>query len=390
MLTVIKLRILRLRDDYLIFVIMTVMALGLTAVFGASMGSYKPTVLIINEDNSKYSQMFIEELKVHSRYNYNMTQYEDALQIVDEGNALTAIKIHEDFGENIVAREYPQISLIKTKDDMDILMLENIMLESTNKIMGNIKVAGLTKDYIKGKKAVINEGELEDRVYNKAVENWMYRKPIEVKKELLNASNTNTYNNLKHTVIGFSIFFSTYTMVFGIGTILNDKQYNTWQRMIISPLTKTSILGGSMVVAFLMGAVQLGTLIIAGKYLFKIDWGPSISGILTIVGAYVFAVTCLGLFLSGLVKTHSQLAAISPVVLTSTAMLGGCMWPLEIVNSRILLTLANFTPQKWAVEGMTKIATYGYGFEAAIIPSLILVLMGLVFFGIGVSLVSVE
>lgn len=390
MLTVIKLRILRLRDDYLVFIIMTAMALGLTAVFGASMGSYKPTVLIVNEDDSLYSQRFVEELREHSRFNYSMSPYEEALQKVDEGNALTAIKIKKDFGKNVISGKDVEISLIKTRDDIDISMLENIILETANKNIGNIKITAITSEYIRKMKENIIEEALEDRIYNKVVDNWRYRRPIEIKKGLIDASNTNTYNNLKHSVIGFSIFFSTYTIVFGIGTILNDRQYHTWQRMLISPLSKSSILGGSLIVTFLMGGVQLGILILAGKYLFKIDWGSSISGILTIVGAFIFAVTCLGLLLSGLVKTHSQLAAISPVVLTSTAMLGGCMWPLDIVNSRILLFLANLTPQKWAVEGMTKIATYGYGFEAAIIPSVVLILMGVFFFGIGVKLVKFE
>lgn len=101
---------------------------------------------------------------------------------------------------------------------------------------------------------------------------------------------------------------------------------------------------------------------------------------------FVFAVTSLGLFLSGIVKTHSQLAAVTPLILTSTAMLGGCMWPLEIVKSKTLLALANVTPQKWAMQGMEGIACYGQGFEAAVIPTLVLLGMGLIYFTAGVRL----
>ncbi len=36
-------------------------------------------------------------------------------------------------------------------------------------------------------------------------------------------------------------------------------------------------------------------------------------------------------------------------------MLGGCLWPLEIVNSKIILFLANFTPHKWAIIAYNKI-----------------------------------
>ena len=193
---------------------------------------------------------------------------------------------------------------------------------------------------------------------------------------------------MKHMTIGFALFFSMYTMVFSIGTILYDRQYKTWQRMLVTPVPRSVILGGSLIISYLVGALQLGILIFAGKYLFGMDWGSSTFGVLTVAASFVFAVTCLGLLLAGLVKTHAQLTAVTPLLLTSTAMLGGCMWPLEIVKSQALLTLANLTPQKWAMQGMKGIACYGQGFEAAVPPALVLFGMGLVYFTAGVKLIG--
>jgi ABC-2 type transport system permease protein len=218
------------------------------------------------------------------------------------------------------------------------------------------------------------------------MEAWKYKNPLAVSTATVNNSADSGYDNLKHSMIGFSLFFSMYTMVFGVGTILYDRQYRTWERMMITPVSKASVLGGSMVVTYLVGFLQLGILVIAGKYLLGIDWGRSIAGILLIVAAFVFAITALGLLLSGVVKTHAQLASVTPVLLTSTSMLGGCMWPLEIVNNRVLLFLAELTPQKWAVQGMEDIAAGGLGFEAAVIPALVLAGMGLIFFVAGVRL----
>ena len=48
MLSIIKLRLLRLRDDWMVFAVMTAMALGFTAVFGFSFSGYKQTVLIVD------------------------------------------------------------------------------------------------------------------------------------------------------------------------------------------------------------------------------------------------------------------------------------------------------------------------------------------------------
>lgn len=390
MLSIIKLRFLRLRDEYLIIVIMTVMALGFTAIFGASgIARYRPTVLIINEDSSNYSELLIEDIKRNPTFQFEMSDYKKAIKLVDEGKVLTAILVDNNFGKSIDQGETPSIGILKVKDDRYIYTLENLISSIANKMMTNVKIAEITVDYLEGFKEVDREETLT-KIYGMAREAWRYRKPIVVSREMIDVEGDGGYDHLKHTMIGFSIFFSTYTLVFSIGTILNDRQYNTWERMLMSPVSKTSLLGGSMVAAYVIGIFQLGILIIGGKYLFNIDWGSSIGGVIAIAAAFVFTMTCFGLFLSGVVKTHSQLAAITPVVLTSTAMLGGCMWPLEIISSKVLLTLASFTPHKWAVEGMEKIAMYGYGFEAAVVPILVLLGMGIIFFAAGVKLVSAE
>lgn len=390
MLSIIKLRFLMLRDEYLPIIILTAMALGFTAIFGMSGGdSYRPKVLIIDEDNSKYSQMLVDELKKNSTFQYEASDYNNAIKLVDEGKALTAVVFKKGFSENIDEGTAPGIDIFKIKDDRYIFTLERLISNISNKMMTNIKISELTADYISDLKNIDRE-EIVNKAYLKATESWKYRKPIEIEKEMIDVQNSSSYDYLKHMMIGFAVFFSTYTVVFSIGNILNDRQYNTWQRMLISPVSKTSILGGSMISAYIIGSIQLAILIIGGKYIFGIDWGPSILGIITVAGAFIFTMTSLGLLLSGVVKTHSQLTAITPVILTSTGMLGGCMWPLEIINSKPLLTIANFVPQKWAVEGMEKIAMYGYGFEAAITPSLILIGMGLIFFVVGVRLVKFE
>jgi ABC-2 type transport system permease protein len=179
-----------------------------------------------------------------------------------------------------------------------------------------------------------------------------------------------------------------YTMVFSIGTILSDKRYKTWERMLISPVSMSSILSGTMVVSFLVGMIQMSVLILGGRYLFGIDWGKSLAGIIMITTVFVFTITSFGLMLTGLVKTEAQLAAVSPVVLTSTSMLGGTMWSLEIVNNKVLLFLAELTPQKWAMQGFLNIAAKGMGFKSAILPSLVLLAMGITFFTIGVKTVK--
>ena len=89
-----------------------------------------------------------------------------------------------------------------------------------------------------------------------------------------------------------------------------------------------------------------------------------------------------------LMRYKHQLSTISPILLTSTSMLGGTMWPLDIVESKTLLFLADLTPQKWAVEGIEKIVMYGGGITD-ILPNIgLLILMSSIFFIIGVKTIK--
>jgi len=389
MLSVIKLRFLRLRDDIAVFALMTAMALGLTAIFGVSFDDYRPSVLIVDEDKSVYSKLLIDELMDNKSFGFAAAELENAAGQVEEGKVLAALVIGKGFEASVKGGAQVSLGVMKLKDDVLILTLQKLVSGITQKLAGGVRIADITADFVLKEKPEADAKTIKGEAYNEVMEAWEYKRPMEVNASIAGSGLSN-YDNFKHSMIGFSVFFSMYTMVFGIGTILNDRQYKTWQRMLISPVSKASILGGSMIVAYITGALQMGVLILGGRYLLGVDWGNSIAGVLMVAGAFVFTVTALGLLLSGVVKTHGQLASITPVVLTSTSMLGGCMWPLEIVNNKLLLFLAELTPQKWAVQGMESIAAKGMGFEAAVFPTIVLLAMGVLFFAAGVKLMKFE
>lgn len=388
MISIIKLRLLKLKDEVAVFLLMTVMALCLTALFGFSFNGYRPTVLIVDEDNSAYSQIFIDELKTNSAFKFINSDMKTAVTEVEEGKVLASLQIKEGFHNEIETGDSVSLGIMKLKDDTLILTLREMVSSVALKMASGIKIADITADFIA--QPSYDSSVVWQTSYDSVMESWKYKIPVDVTSTNIKTNTDSGYDNLKYSMIGFTIFFSMFTMVFSISTILYDRQHKTWQRMLISPVSKSSILGGSMVVSYLVGALQMGVLILGGKYLFGIDWGNSISGVLIVTAAFIFAVTSLGLLLSSVLKNQAQLSSMAPLVLTSTSMLGGCMWPLEIVNSKMLLFLAELTPQKWAIQGIGDIASKGMGFEAALLPTMVLLIMGIIFFTAGVKLIKYE
>ncbi len=388
MLSIIKLRLLRLKDDVSVLILMTVMAFGLTAIFGASFNQYRPKVLIVDEDKSSYSENLIDEIKRNNAFDFVDSDINNAQVEIEEGKAAVALLINKGFNDNLENGKNVDLGIMKIKDDTMVFALREMLTSIIMKMSVGIHISDISYELVYSERPEINKEEVKFNAYKNVMESWKYKNPIRVITTMANTGADSGYDGLMHSIIGFTMFFSMYTMVFSIGTILYDKQYKTWERMLVSPVSKSSIVGGSIVVSYLTGAVQMGILILGGKYLFRVDWGNSIAGVLMICAAFIFAVTSLGLMMSSFIKTQAQLGSIAPIVLTSTSMLGGCMWPLEIVNNKALLFLAELTPQKWAVQGVENIASKGMGIEAAVIPTIVLLTMGIIYFTIGVKKIS--
>jgi ABC-2 type transport system permease protein len=156
------------------------------------------------------------------------------------------------------------------------------------------------------------------------------------------------------------------------------------------PVSRGQILAGNLGGTFLIGMTQMLLLVLAGAYLFGVNWGENLPGALLVLAAFMFCAAGLGLALSGLVKTTAQLAALAPILLVSTSMLGGCFWPLEVVESEVLLAMARFVPQSWAVTALHDLVVREAALTAVLSAVGVLLLMGAVFCGLGLRLILRE
>jgi ABC-2 type transport system permease protein len=369
------LRLMQYKRDISIVLLMTALTIGFIFIFaGPNNGVYKYKILVATDEKTPSYVRFMNELYKNKSYEFIEADYDTVKAEVEEGKIIAGIYFKND-----------EISILKTKEDINIFILENLASNTLFSIQSMSDMAETIVNYIDNIKDVDNNA-VETIAYNEILESVTEKKHMTVSKEYLNSVNTLEYDGTKHLTIGIILFMSMFTIVFGIGSILEDKEYHTWDKMLISPLSRKQILGGNLISTFIVGAGQILLLIVLTKQLMGMDWGDGedIKLVVLIGLLFVMTTTSLGLMLSGAVKTQRQLSTITPIILTSTSMLGGAMWPLDIVQSKLLLFLANFTPQKWAIEGMEKIIIYGGELNDIISSIIVLMIMTVVFFTIGI------
>lgn len=197
-----------------------------------------------------------------------------------------------------------------------------------------------------------------------------------------------TYDQSLQAVFGFSLFFVIYTITFSISSIIEQKQNGVWDRLILSPASKTSIYLGNLVYSFLIGYLQIifVFLLFATVFQFNFQGGLLISMIVVI--PYIFALVSFGVLISGLITSIRQLDAIIPFIATSFAMLGGAFWPIEIVSSKVILLLSQISPITYGMEMLKGATLYDWSAEQYLLPASILFFMGAICMGVGLNLIE--
>lgn len=390
MLNMLMLKLKLLRDDKIIILVMTSMALILTFIFSTSMGggTYKPPVVIINNDNSELSNYLISNLESSDVFTFKTLDYSEGKMLIEEGRVIGGILIEKGFSDSVENNENIKLNILKSKESMELYQLESRLRSELFKISSNYNTALNTVEFLKNNEVDINIKNEIRKINELSKDYWKYKNPLSINAKIIDAKSSWAFNPIIHYLIGFTLFFSTFTIVYVGGDILKEKKQNTWQRKLIAPVSKYSVMMSFVLATFITGFIQTLIVVLIGNYIFDINWGSNIIVVLILFAAFVFAVTCIGLTIAGLVKSYEQLNAIVPVILVSLAMLGGCMWPLEIISSKPLLFLSNITPHKWALQTIERTAAYGLDVNQVIISTCVLIFMGIIYLALGTKLLQ--
>jgi ABC-2 type transport system permease protein len=376
-------KLLRMFREPWAFLAMLLLPLAFTYFMGSmhAGSNGRIPVIVVDNDGSNYSRSLIEVINNEPAYGITVADKQSAVEGVKNYNALAAFIIPGGFAEQVQAGLSPRVEVYQAAGSAEVYTARHTFQSALDKTVSESSIADFVlKEISPSGYATGREQQIRDRVIRDVRARWLAGPPVAVESSSLNGGSTAGYRQVAHASVGFALFFAMYTMVFGVGEILTEKKNGTWRRLLSLPLARWQILSGNLLGTFAAGFSQLLVLMLAGRYLFGVDWGRNILPSLVIVAAFVFCVTCLGLLLSGVVKNYKQLAALTPVLLVSTSMLGGCFWPLDIVQSKLLLTAAKFVPQTWALSSLEGIILNGQTLGGVFLPAGVMLLMGLLFF----------
>ena len=400
------LNLLELFRDRSELVSVIVLPLLLTWVFGTAFGASgaeRPLkVPVADLDATATSKLVVSAIDEPKGLEVDAVDEATALERVKAGDAPLAVIIPKGFAKDIAEGRTVSVRSVRDPQSNNAQAILEVVQSGVSRVAvdaESARIAGAAlltvapRHGLKPGPAPVPPIVPFDTLFSLADGLWSPSPPVGVSAH---AANTSAAHGLELKApantqysLGFTVFFVLMVAMGSAGGILEERELGTLRRLLATPASRTQIVMGKVLGVAAVAAFEASILVGMGVFVFRVPWGSSPLAVLVLLGALVMAATGLGIMLSALVRTRSQLSALTPVLSTALAMLGGCYWPLEIV-SPTMQRIALATPTGWAMTGLKDVVARGAGVSAVLTPAAVLLGMAALFFAVGISRLRLE
>lgn len=368
------------RKQWFLYCIMLVLPIVFTYFFSMMGDQSKYTVPIVFDRESPINQTLLEELRNEETLQVEELSKSDMEKGIVAGAYETGIRLDRtaiskmESGEGTI-----ELMMYRTKDAANLELIEQAIIKNVNQIVNQKQISKTIVSEVGNSLSVDNVDPLVQNAYEDDL-------PISVKASTLEREKEVKYDPQFQALVGFTLFFTIYTIIFTLGEILEDRSKNILDRIMIAPVTTAKWFMANFIYSFLVGYSQIVILILFGKYVMNMNWGDHLFLLFSLLALYVMATMAIGMLLCGFSKNMQQLNALTPIVAVSFAMIGGAYWPIEIVSNEILVKLANITPIYHTMNALKSLVLYEQGAHAILPEALSLFVMTMVLIVLGMML----
>jgi ABC-2 type transport system permease protein len=156
-----------------------------------------------------------------------------------------------------------------------------------------------------------------------------------------------------YATLGELVLFVFLIALTSAGDLVEARRDGTARRMLATPTTAWAVVVGQGLGHFGILVVQATFIIALGAGVFGVSWGNPLGAAL-VVGAFALVGTSVSLLVGSVARSNEQATSLGPPVGIALAMLGGAMWPLEIVGP-LMRTIGHLTPHAWALDAFVQL-----------------------------------
>ena len=214
---------------------------------------------------------------------------------------------------------------------------------------------------------------------------------VPVRIEIVNSKSNYLPLGYGYSAPTMLVLFVFINAVAGGAAIIQTRRYGVFSRALAAPIRPRDLVLGEALCYLALTLAQALLIVFVGAVMFDVSWGNPVAAA-ALIGMWALVGTGAGMASGTLFRTPEQASAIGPAVGIAFGMLGGCMWPLEIVPRSVNL-LGHATPHSWAVDAWVTLLSRGGGLAdiagyLAILATYAVVLLGVASLRLRRSLVT--
>ncbi len=153
---------------------------------------------------------------------------------------------------------------------------------------------------------------------------------------------------------GIAVMFLLFSATTASGSLLEERENSTLDRLLCSRLTMDQLLLGKWAFLTTIGFLQMTLMFGWGSLVFGIELVQHLEGFIAMTIVTSGASASFALLLASMCRTRVQLGWVSTIVILSMSALGGSMFPRYLMSESIQRAgLVTFNA--WALEGYNKI-----------------------------------
>ena len=318
------------------------------------------SLLFADQDNTELSKEVYTTLNKEDGLNLIAKTLPEAEMLVKKGKNSAVLVLYKGFQDSVEAGNKAPMELFYDEaKEIEMGLLQQALWSNLFGITMKKGIKGKVNSFIKEKNPKLSDSEIID-IQEQVASQFGEFEASDDSTELEENSNLpmtaligeekNGNLGLVQAIAGIAIMMLLFSVSASGASLLKEKEDGTFRRLLVSPISSSSILYGKMLSTLIMAVLQLTVMFLYSWLALGLDIFINLPALILMILAAAIACSSFGIFMASVCKSRKQVESLSTLVILVISALGGSMMPL-IFMPEIMKSLAVISVNYWAMEG---------------------------------------
>ncbi|MBL4560529.1 MAG: ABC transporter permease [Labilibaculum sp.] len=318
------------------------------------------SLLFTDQDNTELSKEVFTTLNDQDAMQLFPKSYNEATGLIKKGKNAAVLVLYKGFQDSVEAgKKVPMELFYDEAKEIEMGLLQQALWSNLFGITIKKGIKGKVNTWIKEKNPNLTNSELLDiqeqvetqfSDFEQSEDSGKMEKNSNLPMTALVGEEKNGNLGLVQAIAGMAIMMLLFSVASSGASLLKEKEDGTFRRLLVSPISPSSILYGKMLSTLFMAVLQLTVMFLYSWLALGLDIFINLPALILMILSAAIACTSFGIFMASICKSRKQVESLSTLIILVISALGGSMMPL-IFMPEIMHKLAIVSVNYWAIEG---------------------------------------